>query len=438
MLKNVLLFQSFSVLVLLLGIEPLFCESQSTSTVETNGEISSNMANSGVSRFWGRISYSTAVDIPPQSVSPGDWSTLQDSGLQLNWKGSSGIEVVVDLSAELGSGAPQTIISDMQQLYFQFAPVENITVVAGKQRFKWGTGKVFSAIDRGEPQENPVDPFMLPDGVVGVSAEIIPADWFGVSCIIIPDTSFRWAQFGSRADFTWVDANLDLGVGVFKYRYQPLISGESSSSPYSQDSLDRVAVSADGAWGMGDLTLYGELELHRGRESGYWLTGMVAPELLASDYQNVLVVKSLAGMMIQLDCGLTRPVSLIAEYLFNSDGLNASEAAKFTEQYNRGSKGDSTSSSIYSRKFGSFRQEYLAIGINSIVLDRHSTGELIETLGLDSGLLVTTAAVNVDVVTDLTLKILFTHFDSAYSTQDSEIVFSSYRNQFGIKLSAGF
>ena len=77
--------------------------------------------------------------------------------------------------------------------------------------------------------------------------------------------------------------------------------------------------------------MYEEVQLRWGRESGYQLPGMADFEDLGG--RGVAVFRGVAGTMLQVDLGLTRPASLLLEYFYNGDGLSTDEARRFASLY---------------------------------------------------------------------------------------------------------
>jgi hypothetical protein len=412
-------------------------------------------------KTWGGAWYSLSAQDKPGAATISDWSAAQHAGLSFNLRSPSGLEILSDLSVKLNSLSENSLETVIQQLSIRFAPSDWLSLVAGKQRLKWGTGKVFAAIDKGEQRADPLDRRAVLSGLSGVKAEILPLDWLGVSLLVMPETDLRWTRFAGRLDLTVADLGLDFGFGAIKYQYAPWKTQYSLSDPAGQDlgvalaagadcqdRLDRVALIADGAWGAGDITIYGEGELRWGRETGYWLPGMVRAEDFGTASRDQLVVRGLAGLMWQLQLGLSRPASLILEYDFQGDGLDQAESAAFRDRWQAWQGLAAATPALAGQGVvpagfygtGSFRRHYAALALNGLALDRYllARGSLIA--GLDSGLLLGSLGLSYEFLKGVSVDLGWDAWGALLpeSEQATELMLFGGRNRLSLSVSAGF
>ena len=85
-------------------------------------------------------------------------------------------------------------------------------VTFGKQRLKWGSAKVFSAVDGLEPAYDPLHPRAARDGVTGVKAEFLPNDWLSLAALALPTATLTDSKLAARADILWDEWDLSAGV----------------------------------------------------------------------------------------------------------------------------------------------------------------------------------------------------------------------------------
>lgn len=416
-------------------------------------------------KVWGGAWYSASARDRTDAATISDWTAVQQAGLSFNLRSPAGLEILSDLSVNLNSITENNIDTVVQQLSIRFAPSDWLSLVAGKQRLKWGTGKVFAAIDKGEQRSDPLDQRMVLSGLSGLKAEILPTDWLGISLLAMPEPDLRWSRFAGRLDFTVTDWGLDFGLGALKYQYNPwaaeysLSAGSGAKSlpdalaaPAAgtavQDKLDRMAFTADAAWGAGDITLYGEAELRFGRETMYWMPGMNQAEDFGADSRDLAVFRGLAGLMWQIDLGLTRPLNLVAEYFYNGDGLDQAEAETFrlrhdTWQAQKAANPAQAGQALLPGGFhgiGNFRSHYAALALNGLAITRYLTARGSLIAGLDSGLLMGSLGLGYEFMRGVGLDIGWDVWGAVLpaSQQATELLLLPFRNRLSVSVSAGF
>ena len=292
-------------------------------------------------------------------------------------------------------------------------------------------------------------------GLSGIKAEILPLDWLGFSLLVMPEADLRWTRGALRADVTVADIGLDFGLGAIKYTYTPWTAAVSRSgggavgpTGPTVEKLDRVAFMGDLAWGIGDLTVYAEGQIRVGVESGYWIPGMKAAEDFTPGGRNQVVFRGLGGLMWQIDLGLTRPITLVTEYLYNGDGLSREEARNFRTSYlawtdSAASKASAAPPMLLPGSFygiGGMRQHYFGLALNNIALDRYVLIDASTVIGLDSGLIMGHAGLGVEFLRGTWLNLAWETWGSFYGEADqpSELLLMANRNRITLSVSTGF
>jgi len=329
----------------------------------------SGQAGKGV-EVWGEGWYQAAA--ADAAASP--WSSFgvaQEGGFSLNARSPRGLEALVDIVVPLDVDREITPEALAAQLYVRASPAPGVSVAAGRQRLNWGTARIFSPIDTLEIRANPLDlrPFL--PGLAGLKVDVFPNESFGLSLVALPASDIRWSRAAVRVELLLEGVGLDLGFGLVKY-------GDPGLS-------DRVALLGDGAWSIGPLVLYEEIQLRWGRSSGYLFPGMLAVEDLGGAGEPV--VRAAAGVTLPVDLGLTRPQTLLVEYFFNGDGLTPDEARTFASRYVAWQGAGAPAGAALPGAFaslGGLRRHYAAAAFRDIALDRFLLLGVTAIYGIDS------------------------------------------------------
>jgi hypothetical protein len=365
----------------------------------------------------------------------------QEAGLSVNLRSDAGLEagadVVVPLDPDRVFSSPESVRDFVEQLYVRISPAEGVSISGGKQRLNWGTAKIFAAIDTLEVRANPLDVRPVLVGVPCIKAEIIPGDLFGFSLVLMPASELRWSRVAARMDYTAESIGLDLGIGAVKDTFldRNVVPG---SDP---EKLDRVALVSDGAWSSGPLVLYEEGQLRWGRESGYWFPGMTGFNDLAGRDQAVF--RGVGGTMLQIDLGLTRPATLIAEYLYNGDGLTGDEARAFAASYvswKIAGAPDGAELPAALMGIGDFRRHSVAVALQNVALSRDLLASATAILGIDSlfGRFAGALQWNLSQETSLVLSYeYFTAFSSA-ADQPTEMLLIPFKNRITVSFTTSY
>lgn len=385
-------------------------------------------------RLWGSAYYQ-AVAADGSGFERGRWSLPQEAGLSVNVRSVGGVELLGNFVFPLDQGQDGDARTVMQQLAVRVSPGDRLTLIAGKQRLNWGTAKVFSAIDTLEPRPNPLDVRPLPPGVAGLKAVLIPTELLSFSGVALPASRPRASAFALRADLVAEDAGLDLGVGVVRYAFLDRGAGPEPVA------VARPALLTDGAWSHGDLVLYEEAQLRRGRQAGYRFPAMSGFEPLGG--RDRWVFRGLVGATYQLDVGLTRPLVLLGEYLYNGDGLGASEARAFAGRLAAWQGAGFPPGAQIPDLFGGIgglRRHYLSAGVQSLALDRYLLLSLNGILGLDGLFSRSAATLEWDPSQGTAVSVRYEYFDSfaSPSRQPTELILIPSQHRITASFTASY
>ena len=373
---------------------------------------------------WGDAYYqAAAADARGSSA----WSASQEAGLSLNVRSPGGLEVIGDFVVSLGldqEPSPQALVS---QLFVRASPAPWMSLSAGRQRLNWGAAKIFSAIDIVEVRAEPLDIRPVLPGVSGLKVDFIPDERIGVSIVVLPAEDPRWTRGAARVELVEEDLGLDLGLGIVKYAYD--------------GGSDDLAILSDGALSIGPIVLYEEAQVRGGRETGYFFPGMTAAEDLGG--RAAIVPRAAAGMMTQIDLGLTRPSRLVIEYLYNGDGLSTAEARVFAVRENAWQNAGAPAGARIPDALGAlggFRRHYAAAALTDIAVGRFFLVGLTGILGIDSllGWLALDAAWDVHQGTSIGLRYEIGHAFLDPSDQPTEMLLSPFQNRLTLTVSTSY
>jgi len=394
------------------------------------------LAQSTTQRSWGEAYYLT-VGNDASAATLDQWGVTQEAGLSLNFRSDSGIEVLGDFVVPINPGMDISPGAVIQQLSLRFSPSDLVTLIVGKQRLNWGTAKVFSAIDTLEVRANPLDVRSVLTGISGIKGAIIPNDWLSLSFVVLPADELRWSRGAARIDFLAEDLGLDLGLGVVKYAYLD----RNVAPAATPGKLDHIAVMSDGAMSAGSLVLYEEVQLRWGRETGYQFPAM--PGFADLGGADRLILRGVGGAMLQVDLGLSRPVTVLAEYLYNGDGLDEQESRDFASRYaawlGSGMPAGAQVPGVFTG-IGGFRRQYIAASLREIALNRYF---LVSTTGifcLDSLLARLGVSFEWDLSQESSITLTYEYLNAFgdASVQPSELLFIPFRNRLTLTFGASY
>jgi hypothetical protein len=297
------------------------------------------------------------------------WLANQNAYTSLYFSYGNILEAGSDFTLDLNNLASTSLPELVKVLYVSTSPTDWCNITFGKQRLKWGTARVFNAIDKLESLNDPFGLRTLREGVSGIKAVFTPVDWLSFSILGLPENELRWSRFAGRLDFLFLD--IDAGIGVIKYNYSRLKSIDETSTPESAvtSRLDRYALFFDAIRYFGSLGLYVEFEYRYSGENAY------AFKDLTAHYDSVSGDDLLNTPVIRLTCGLSYTLeqspyfTVMAEYFFNSEGFTNAEAKKFYRSFGLHHTlypDDPIFLSPNFGTFGNFRKHYFCLGITGL------------------------------------------------------------------------
>ncbi|MEJ2663618.1 MAG: hypothetical protein P8107_06190, partial [Spirochaetia bacterium] len=196
------------------------------------------------------------------------WLAGQTAYISMYFSYHNLLELGSDFTLDLNDLTSTSLPDLVKVLYISASPTSWCNITFGKQRLKWGTARVFNAIDKLETINDPFGIRSLREGVSGVKAVFTPLDWLGLSLLALPESELRWSRFAVRLDLLFLE--IDAGLGVIKYNYSNLESIDTSGTPAAITSdLDRYAVFFDAIRYFDNFGIYTEFELRWSRENEY-------------------------------------------------------------------------------------------------------------------------------------------------------------------------
>lgn len=249
-----------------------------------------------------------------------DWTTAQAASLGLTARWGSTLRLDGQLRAPF-DGSALTADALLQQLSITWNLDSSSVITFGKQRLKWGTARVFSAVDGLEARYDALHPNAVLDGVTGVNAEILPNDWLSLSVLVLPAPTLKNTRQAFRADVLWGEADLSAGV----------VHGW-------EGSRQRGSVYADFAWFGERLGLYGEASLKSWRDRAWsYQKGATTLGLAASD---AWTPKATLGTQIEFPVWLNGTLRWLSEYHYNGEGFDVGEARDFEKAWSQRTTAD--------------------------------------------------------------------------------------------------
>lgn len=357
---------------------------------------------------WGQTTLSSSYLFAAQDGSDG-WVTSQAAAVGLSGRWGSSFKLDGQLRAPF-DGTPVTADALVQQLTLTWNPSSWAVVTFGKQRLKWGTARVFSAVDGLEPTYDPLHPRAVLDGVTGVKAEVLPTDWLSVSTLILPAPALKNTKEALRFDVLWGEADLSAGVihEVF-------------------EGSDRASFYADYAQFFDRFGFYGEAEVKSFRSTWGSETNRWTP-------------KATLGTQIEFPVWLNGTLRWLTEYHYNGDGFSAAEAEDFAQAWK--TRFDPGSTFSFPRGLGvaAFSRHYGYTGLSGVpVTDKLSLGAS-ALAGLDTGFVLARAEAWYTVDQNLSVGLDYSRFDRwpGGPRRTSEALLVKQTNQVSLTVSGSY
>ncbi|MFH1963714.1 MAG: hypothetical protein ABIJ30_12745 [bacterium] len=328
-------------------------------------------------RIWGETGYVIKSDrissghelslpdfISGKKVNETDrWLFTQSAYLELNARLSNRMFVGFDTTLLLSGKEVGSLSNTLKQIYIIVPVSDRCMLSFGKQRLKWGTAKVFNAIDKLEKVLDPLSDERFKEGVAGIKVVLIPSEWFSFSLVAMPETGLNSSRLASRFDFLVLDT--DIGFGMIKYNFEHL----TGSSFLTKEKLNCYAAFFDLIRYFGNLGLYLESEYRNLREMEYAFENTDNSSYKVNEYDTVNqpVFRMSTGVHCRIEN--TLKMDLLFEYFYNNEGFNDAEAKNFYNTYKYYTtsypKGNHQLPANFVQ-FGSFRRHYLCLGLQNI------------------------------------------------------------------------
>lgn len=328
-------------------------------------------------RMWGEVGYILNSDriksgyesilpdfTPGKEVNKTDhWLFTQSAYLELNARVSNRMFVGLDTTLSLSGKGIGSYTNTLKQIYICVPVSDKCTLSFGKQRLKWGSAKIWGAIDKLEKVLDPLSDERLREGVAGIKTVLIPSEWFSFSFVAMPETGFNSSRLASRFDFLILDT--DIGFGVIKYNFDHL----AGTSSLTKERLNCYAAFFDLIRYFDNLGLYLESEYRNSREMEYAFEDTNNGSYKFNKYDTVdqPVFRVSTGAHYRIEDALK--MDFFLEYFYNSEGFNDTEAKDFYNTYKYYTISYPTGKHQLPTnfgQFGSFRRHYLYLGLQNM------------------------------------------------------------------------
>jgi hypothetical protein len=257
-----------------------------------------------------------------QDASP--WTAGQSAELAVTGRWGQTLHVEGHLTAPF-DGTSVTADGLLRQLVLAWSPTPWSVVTFGKQRLKWGSARVLSAISGLEPAYDPLHPAAPLDGVAGVKAEVLPNEWLGVSLLALPAAVLDDSKFAARADVLWADT--DLSFGAVAGTVQALTSWNGVAAV--QQKRTQGTVFADASHFFDSFGVYAEVQASRLRDRDWYGTDGAQPLSLMTPEGAPWSLRATAGLQVDTPVWLNGTVTWLTEYRYDGAGFDAAEASSF-------------------------------------------------------------------------------------------------------------
>lgn len=339
------------------------------------------------------------------------WVTSQAAALGFTGRWGSAFTLEGQLRAPF-DGSPVTADALLQQLTLTWNPSAWGVVTFGKQRLKWGTARVFAAVDGLEPSFDPLHPRSVLDGVTGVKVEVLPTDWLSVSALVLPAPILKNTKQALRLDVLWGEADLSAGA-----------------IHHVVDETNRTTFYADYAQFFERFGFYAEAEAKSFRST--W--GV-------EDADGLWTPKATVGTQIEFPVWLNGTLRWLTEYHYNGDGFTKTEASRFAQAWK--TRFDTGSSFVFPQglSVATFSRHYGYTGLSGLpVTQKLSVGASVLT-GLDTGFVLARAEAWYSVDQSLSVGLDYSRFDHwpGLPRRVSEDLLVDQTNQISLTVSGSY
>ncbi len=141
------------------------------------------------------------------------WNSSESARVEITARYGNRLVLDAELNAPFNrADAPISADEALRELSIKWDAGDAVVLTAGKQNLKWGTARVFSAVDSLSPALDPLDPTQTDRGVTGLRFDIIPTWWFSVAGVALPSSILDRSTFGLRAEFLAGETDLSFGA----------------------------------------------------------------------------------------------------------------------------------------------------------------------------------------------------------------------------------
>lgn len=235
------------------------------------------------------------------------WYSAENARVGLTARWGSALSLEARLDAPFDSEATLTADSLLRELAIGWNAGDILVLTAGKQNLKWGTARVFSAVDSLSPALDPLNPEKTDRGVTGLRADIIPSWWFSFATVALPASVLDRSTLGIRAEI--LAGETDLSFGAVR-------STDSAGD-------ETPALFADFARFFDRFGAYGEVQVKwpgSGEADGNASAGESEPrKTFTEPFAGTPRLSATAGLQIDIPAWLDGTLTLLGEYRYQED-----------------------------------------------------------------------------------------------------------------------
>jgi hypothetical protein len=368
-----------------------------------------------------QVTLTSTYGFDAQDVPGAAWTSTQSALLGLSGRWGQALQLEGQVSAPFDASVKLSADDLVSQLALTWDVTPWSVVTFGKQRLKWGTARVFSAVDGLEPTYDPGHPNAVLSGVTGVKLEVLPNEWLGLSALVLPTATLGDSKLAARADVLADDTDLSAGV------IRSVTTGTNHWAFY-----------ADGARFFDRFGVYGEFQLKDTRDRAWSYSGGAGTLGLSA---GGWTPKATAGLQVEFPVWLNGTLRWLTEYHYNGAGFTDAEASDFRTAWDHRNSATAFSvpSAFASGGVGVFGRHYGYTGLSGIpVTDKLSTG--VSVLGgFDTGFLLGRADLAYEVDQNLSVDLTYTRFTSLPGTSGtSEALFIPQRDEVSLSVTGSF
>jgi len=365
----------------------------------------------------------TTYSFNAQDGTGSDWVASQAASLGLTGRWGQSLKLEGQVKAPF-DGSALTSDALIQQLALAWNLNEWSVVTFGKQRLKWGTSRVFSAVDGLEPTYDPLHPQAVLDGVTGIKVEVLPTDWLSLSALVLPTAVLKDSKRALRLDVLWDDTDLSAGA------IHSVASGTNRATFYADFArfFDRFGV-------------YGEASVKSFRDRD-WTFADASGKLGVAGPEVQWTPKATVGTQVEIPVWMNGTLRWLTEYHFNGEGFSASEASDFAGAYSRKRAAPTLTSLTVpaTLSVATFSRHYGYTGLSGLPVTEKLSLSTSALVGLDTGFFIGRGGAWYSVDQSLSVSLDYSRFDMLPGTSHnaSERIFVSQTNQVTLTVTGSY